>query len=100
MKTPALVKALEEAHQHLGIAVRRERGPFRGGRCLVDGHEVVVLNKRQPAEAQLAVLAESLRTLPVEQLYLRPSVRVALEDAWAARAAGAVSDGSDAFDEA
>ena len=84
MKTPALVQALEEAHRQLGVAVRRDRGPFRGGRCTVDGQEVVVLNRQHPPEAQLAVLAESLRTLPHEQLYLRPAVRAALEDAWAA----------------
>jgi hypothetical protein len=88
MKTPALVQALEEAHRQLGVAVRRDRGPFRGGRCTVDGREVLVLNKLHPPEAQLAVLAESLRTLPHEQLYLRPAVRAALEDAWAAGAMG------------
>jgi hypothetical protein len=84
VKIPALVQALEDAHRQLGVAVRRDRGAFRGGRCMVDGQEVVVLNKQHPPEALLAVLAESLRTLPHEQLYLRPAVRAALEDAWAA----------------
>lgn len=88
MQTAALVQALEEAHRQLGVAVRRDRGPFRGGRCTVDGQAVLVLNKLHPPEALLAVLAESLRTLPHEQLYLRPAVRVALEDAWAAGASG------------
>jgi hypothetical protein len=96
MKIPALVQALAEAHQQLGVAVRRERGPFRGGRCTVDGREVMILNKLHPPEAQLAVLAESLRTLPVDQLYLRPAVRVALEDAWAAHDAGTA--GADEFE--
>ncbi len=85
MKAPALVKALEEAHQQLGVPVRRERGPFRGGRCTVDGDDVMVINKMHPAEAQMAVLAESLHTLPHDQLYIRPSVRTAMEDCWAAR---------------
>jgi len=35
----------------------------------------------------MAVLAESLRSLPHDQLYIRPSVRTALEDAWAAQTA-------------
>lgn len=87
MKAPALVKALEEAHQQLGVPVRRERGMFRGGRCTVDGVDVMVLNKMHPAEAQMAILAESLQTMPHEQLYFRPSVRTALEDAWAAQSA-------------
>ncbi|MDX1420422.1 MAG: hypothetical protein R3181_10690 [Rubricoccaceae bacterium] len=93
MKPTALVQALEEAHRRLGVAVRRDRGAFRGGRCVVAGEEVVVLNKRHPAEAQVAILAESLRTLPHDQVYLRPAVRAALEDAWAAGDAGPVVDG-------
>ncbi len=88
MQIAALVKALEEAHRQLGVTVRRERGPFRGDRCVVDGAEVVVLNRMHPPEAHLAVLARSLRALPHEQLYLRPSVRAALEDAWVAQDAG------------
>lgn len=87
MKVPALVKALEEAHRNLGVPVRRERGPFRGGRCTVDGENVMVLNKMHPAEAQMAILAESLHTLPHDQLYIRPVVRAALEDSWAAHTA-------------
>ena len=87
MKAPALVKALEEAHQQLGVPVRRERGKFRGGRCTVAGDDVMVINKMHPYEAQMAVLAESLRSLPHDQLYIRPSVRTALEDAWAAQIA-------------
>lgn len=87
MKAPALVKAFEEVHQQLGVPVRRERGKFRGGRCTVGGDDIMVLNKMHPAEAQMAILAESLRSLPHSQLYIRPSVRTALEDAWAARTA-------------
>jgi hypothetical protein len=74
------------------VRVRRERGAFRGGRCTVGAAEVVVLNRRHPPEVHLAVLAESLRGLPVEQLYLRPAVRAALEDAWARLAAGAADE--------
>ena len=91
MKTAALVQALEDAHRRLGVAVRRDRGPFRGGRCVVDGEEVLVLNKMHPPEAQLAVLARSLRDLPIDEVYLRPAVRDALEDAWAAETAAPAS---------
>jgi hypothetical protein len=93
LKPEALVKALEEAHLKLGVRVRRERGAFRGGRCTVGEEEVVVLNRRHPAEAQAAVLAESLRGLPVEHLYLRPAVRAALEEAWRRADAGLAEEG-------
>lgn len=88
MKPQQIVEALEEAVTQLGVTVRRERGSFRGGLCTIGGETVVVLNKRTPVEAHLAVLAEALRSLPVDEVYLRPAVRDAVEEAWAARDAG------------
>jgi hypothetical protein len=88
MKVEQIVSALEEAVRQLGVEVRRERGNFRGGLCTVGDVQVIVLNKRRPVEAHLAVLAEALRTLPIDEVYLRPAVRDAVEEAWAARDAG------------
>ncbi len=85
MKPQQIVQALEEAVAQLGVAVRWERGSFRGGLCVIGGETVVVLNKRRPAEAHLAVLAEALRALPADAVYLRPAVRDAVEAAWAGR---------------
>ena len=106
VKPPALVSALEDALRQLDVRVRRERGAFRGGRCTVAGRDVVVLNKLHPPEAQALVLADALRELPHDTLYLRPAVRTALDDAWdeldvlASRPAGAgagpdTADGGD-----
>jgi hypothetical protein len=92
MKAGQIVQAMEEAVQQLGVEVRRERGNFRGGLCTVGDATVVVLNKRRPVEAHLAILADALRTLPVDEVYLRPAVRDALEAAWAARDAGQNDD--------
>lgn len=89
MKPPAVVAALEEALRQLGVRVRRERGGFRGGLCLVDGEPQLVLNRLHPDEAQVAVLAAALREHGGgDQLYLRPAVRAALDDAWAQADAG------------
>lgn len=82
MKTEQLVQALEETVQQLGIRVRRERGAFRGGLCTVEGETVLVLNRRHPPEAHLAVLAAALRELPSDEAYIRPAVRNALERLW------------------
>ena len=84
MKSPAVVAAFEEVLGQLGVRVRRERGGFRGGLCVVAGAPTVVLNKLHPPEAQAAVLAAALREHGgADALYLRPAVRAALEDAWA-----------------
>lgn len=86
MKTGHVVRALEEAARQLGLEVRWEKGNFRGGRCVLDGREMVMLNKNHPPEVHLAVLAESLHGLPIETVYLRPAVREAMEAAWARHA--------------
>ena len=97
MKAAAAVPALEEALRQLGVRVRRERGPFRGGLCVVDGEAVVVLNRQHPDEAQVAVLAAALREHGgADAPYLRPAVRAALEDAWAQADAGQETDVEDA----
>lgn len=88
MKPAAVLRELEDALRKMDVRVRRERGTFRGGRCTVAGREVVVLNKLHPPEAQLVVLAESLRELPHDDLYLRPAVRAVLEDTWGELDAG------------
>ena len=95
MKVQQVARAFAEAVQDLGVRVRYDRGAFRGGRCRVGAEEVVVLNRRLPVETHVAVLAEALRALPVDELYLRPAVRAALEDAWAAADAGQAPDAPD-----
>ena len=96
MTLAAAVPAFEDALKRLGVPVRRGRGPFRGGRCTVAGREVVVVNSLHPPEAQAVVLAEALRELPHDGLYLRPAVRAALDDAWAQMDRGTTGDDSDA----
>ena len=75
LKPNRLVHAMVDAATRLGVSIRWEQGQFQGGHCIVDGEEVVILNKRHPAEVQLAVLTEVLRELPLDTIYLRPAVR-------------------------
>ena len=82
MKTEQIVEELKTAAGRLGFAVRTEIGNFRGGRCKIDGEEVIMLNKRHPSETQLVVLADSLRGLPIDRIFLKPAVRAALEEVW------------------
>ncbi len=85
MKTPQIVKELEEAVEQLGIRVRREKGNFRGGMCVRNEEEFLMLNRVHPPEVHLAILAEAMRGLDVDSVYMKPLVRQALEDAWARR---------------
>ncbi len=85
MKTERIIDELAEAARQLGFEVRREKGNFRGGRCLKGDDALIVLNKRHLPETQLAVLAEALRDTPIDTVYLKPAVRRALEAMWAER---------------
>ena len=96
MKPPAVIAALEDALTRLDVRVRRARGAFRSGLCTVEGAEVVVLNRQHPPEAQVFALAAALRQLGrVDELYLRPAVRAALEDAWDQADAGVPDEATD-----
>ena len=86
MKTQAIVKELEEVARQLGLAVRKEKGNFRGGKCVVGGDQLIVLNKHHVPEVHLAILAEGLQGLPVDSVFMKPAVRKALEEAWASSA--------------
>lgn len=83
MKVEHIVEGLKDVAQQLGIQVRSEKGSFRGGRCTVSGDEVIVLNRHHIPEMQVSILAESLRDEDVDQVYIKPALRRALEEAWA-----------------
>lgn len=82
MRIEQIVEELKQAARRLGLQVRTDTGSFRGGRCTVGADEWIVLNRMHPPEAHLAILAESLRDLPMDTVFLRPAVRAALEAAW------------------
>lgn len=78
-----LLQELIALARQLGLCVRIERGPFRGGYCIKQSHELVVLNRAHPPEVHIALLAEALRNRPLEAIYIKPALRRALEEAWA-----------------
>lgn len=82
MDTAAVIEELEEVANRLGFEVRSEPGNFEGGRCVVEGEEIIMLNDHDLPETQLVVLAEALRGAPLDTIYLKPAVRRALEEAW------------------
>ena len=92
MKTQHIVKELVEAARQLGLEVRVEKGNFRGGRCVVGGQDIIMLNKRHIPEVRLSILAECLRDIPLDDIFLKPAVRKALEDSWDAHDALMIED--------
>ncbi len=95
MDTAAIIEELEGVARRLGVEVRSEPGNFRGGRCVVDGDEMIMLNDNDLPETQLMVLAEALREAPLDTIYLKPAVRRALEEAWAQAESAEAAHGDD-----
>lgn len=82
MKIEKLLLELESICEKAGYTIRKERGAFRGDQCIIEGDNLVVVNKNRPAESQAAILAKVIRRFNPEDLYIKPAVRKELEDIW------------------
>ena len=80
MKLPAMIEELEEVVTRLGMTVVLDRGSFKGGNCILDGEEMVVLNKGTTLEQRARQLAEALSRHDLQGIYLKPAVRDFLEN--------------------
>lgn len=82
MKTDKLLLELEELVGNLGYSIRKEQGSFHSDSCLVEGDKLIVLNKRNPIELQVGVLANIIGDEDIEDIYIKPVVRKELEEYW------------------
>jgi hypothetical protein len=84
MKTEKLILELESLCVKYGYTIRKERGAFRGDRCVIEGDQLIVINKNRPLESQAAILAMVLKRKESEtdDTYIKPAVRKKLEELW------------------
>ncbi len=80
MKAEALLEGLRELARQLDLNVRFETGKFTGGYCILNEDRLIVINKRLPVEVKVAVLAKSLATLPLDDVFIQPAVRDYIEE--------------------
>lgn len=83
------MRELDRLARAVGLAVRTERGRFRGGPCRLEDRRVVVLNRVHPPEINAALLADALASETLDGLFVPPALRRAIDEARARRAAGA-----------
>lgn len=86
MKPDKLLMELEDLVCDAGYTIRREEGAFRSDSCVKEGDKLVILNKRNPPEIQLGVLAGLLERTDLDDVYLKPAVRRELEELWKRKA--------------
>ncbi|MCW9705744.1 hypothetical protein [Fodinibius salsisoli] len=82
MKTEKLLLELEQLVEEAGYTIRKEKGTFRGDSCIVEGENLVVLNKKKPEQQQVGLLARVLKDKSLQDIYIKPAVRNHLEELW------------------
>lgn len=81
-----LVDELTETARRLGLEVRREKilrevgYRARGGACRLREKDLIILDSAQPLAEQVEVLVEILRARNLDDLYLSPAARRALQE--------------------
>jgi len=78
MKLDQMYEELLEITKSLGISVRKEKGNFRSGYCIVNQKELLIINKNSSVETLASFLAREL-SQHTEDIHLKPVVREFIE---------------------
>ncbi len=79
MKPEQLFQQFETLSERLGIRLVEDKGNFIGGGCLINKKPCIVVNKHQPIEQKLRVLAAVFNELDLSAVYLMPALREYIE---------------------
>lgn len=82
MKADKLLLELEEILIAKGYRIRRERGNFRNGNCLLEGEKLIMLNKMLPPESQVASICALFSETHFDDQFVKPAVRKELDKYW------------------
>jgi hypothetical protein len=64
--TSNLLEKIENLLKAVGYNVRYEKGNFKGGYCVLENKQLVVVNKFYPLEGRINTLAEVVNNLSLE----------------------------------
>ncbi len=78
-KTVPLYQELEQLADRLGFSVIIDSGHFKGGACVMEGEDMIILNGGAPLEQRLQHLVEAVATRDLSDIYLKPAVRELLD---------------------
>jgi hypothetical protein len=79
MKTERFLSELEKIVEDIGYTLRREKGSFRGGFCVLEGDRIVMINKMYPNEVHVGQIVRFLMNQNLDDRYIKPAVRKELE---------------------
>jgi hypothetical protein len=75
-----IIAEFKELAVQLGASVRFEKGDFKGGYCIVSDKKQIIINKLANTQRKAIILANALKELGVEQMYLTPRLREIIDE--------------------
>lgn len=82
MKPEKLLLELEDIIEQLGYTIRKERGNFKGGFCVLEGDKIIMINKNHPVDVQGNLIVKFLFDSDLSDTFIKPAVRKELESRW------------------
>ena len=79
MQLKELYEELLAIADKIGIKVRKEKGNFSGGNCVINNKNFIVINNSVPLEMKTSTLAKCLRQYPIDNVFIKPVVREYIE---------------------
>lgn len=79
MKINAIFEDLTALATQFGYVIRKEKGFFRGGNCVLNTQKIIVVNALAPYESRVSIVARVLAGLPLEEVSIKPAVREFIE---------------------
>lgn len=80
MKQEEIIEELHNVARQLGVNIRYERGDFEGGYCILKEQKILLVNRRLMPVRKASVLAIALQEIGLETVFLKPALRVYIED--------------------
>lgn len=87
MNYQQIILDIEDLLRQRGIQLRYEKGDFDGGYCILKTQQLLVVNKRLHEMRKASILAQAVGELGIDTVFVKPVVRVFIEDECAKAAA-------------
>lgn len=81
MKEEEILSGLEKVFESLQIEVRYEKGDFAGGYCILKDKPMVIVQNNLQAAQKIKILARELAQMDLQNVFLLPALREAIDEA-------------------
>jgi hypothetical protein len=75
-----ILSEIEALAVEMGVHIRYEKGDFDGGYCILRDERLIVVNKKLHAVRKASVIGQGLNQLGLENVYVKPAVRMFIDD--------------------